>query len=78
MKIRKSIEINEDSNTETPLNSYIRYEDILLQKVIGNCNTCYFQSNSIFCITHIDKPCYRCTDLESDTDYCFIKYEDKE
>lgn len=73
MKIRKSIEINEDSNTETPLNSYVRYEDVLLQKVVGSCDTCYFNLNNILCTELLDKVCYRCTTSEPYIDYCFIK-----
>lgn len=73
MKIRKNLEINEEIDTETPLNSCVRYKDVLLQKVIGNCDTCYFHLNGIICTEFIDKFCYRCTTLEPEIDYCFIK-----
>lgn len=73
MKIRKNLEINEELNTETPLNSCVRYKNVLLQKVNGNCDACYFNLNNIPCTEFIDKTCYRCTTSEPEIDYCFIK-----
>lgn len=73
MKIRKNIEINEDSNAETPLNSCVRYKDDLLQRVIGSCDTCYFNLNNILCPEFLDKNCYKYTTLDPEIEHCFIK-----
>lgn len=73
MKIRKNLEINEDLSMETPLNSCVRYKDVLLRKVIGNCDNCYFNLNNILCTELLGKTCYRCTTSEPYVDYCFTK-----
>ncbi len=75
MKIRKNIHINTDISSPTPLYSYVRYNDFILQKSIGECIDCFFYDKGCNDLISKGYACFCCIDEEESCN--FIEYEDK-